>query len=595
MYQLALDNEMIVDNFAGGGGASCGIEEALNRPVNIAINHDPEAIAMHLANHPVTDHYCEDVWEINPRQVTKGRKIALAWFSPDCKHFSKAKGGRPVEKKIRGLAWVVLRWASLPMASKPRVIILENVEEFTTWGPLVDGKPCPDRKGQTFRAFVNALKRNGYIVEWKELRACDYGAPTIRKRLFLIARCDDQPIVWPKPTHGKGLLPYKTAAECIDWNEPAQSIFSRPRNLAENTLRRVAKGFKRFVIDAKQPFIVPVCHGEAPGQEARTHDINQPLPTIMGKGKYAFVTPYLTEHANASSPRVFAVDEPLRTQCAQVKGGHFALITPYLVGAGGSEYGGKPTSVEKPMGTITAENHKQAVMPFLAKHFGGVVGVRADTPLPTVTTRGTQTQIVAAYVSKMRGTNIGHQVDEPLHTVSAGGTHHALTSAFLIKYYGMEKSGQDLAEPMGTVTARDRFGLVNIETTQPLNLTDEQRYNAWWLIRLLEDFGAVPYTPALQSRPSFLMIDWWIVWGIGMRMLTPRELFRAQGFPDSYIIDRTADGKPLSKVAQVRMCGNSVSPVMSAALANANISLPALIRHSDQPRRTNRHASTQLI
>ncbi len=575
MYQIPLCNDLIVDNFAGGGGASCGLEIALRRPVNIAINHDPEAVAMHTVNHPLTEHFCEDVWEINPVKVCKGRSVALAWFSPDCKHFSKAKGGRPVEKKIRGLAWVVLRWAA---TVKPRIIMLENVEEFTTWGPVIDGQPDPKQKGKTFKSFVRALERQGYVVEWRELRASDYGAPTIRKRLFLVARNDGNLIVWPKVTHGdprkvgfkqSGLKPWRTAAECIDWDIPAPSIFTRTRPLAENTLKRVAKGFRRFVIDADSPFIVPVCHGEAPGQEARTHDINAPLPTITAKGKHALIspfvarhfgqsigasidvpvgtvtaggagktaliTPYLTEHANSSNPRVFAADEPLRTQCAQIKGGHFAMC-----------------------------------MPFLAKHFGGVVGVPADTPMPTITTRGTQTQMVAAYVNKLRSDNVGHGADEPLHTVSASGTHHALTTAYMVKYYGNEKEGHGLNGPCGTVTTKDRFGLVQVEALTPENLCDEQRYSAWWTVRFLEDYGVIPKT-ASGPRPSLFMLGDWIVWDIGMRMFSPRELFRAQGFPETYIIDRTADGKPITKTQQVHKCGNSVSPIMSAVLSAANM------------------------
>lgn len=543
-YQIPLDNHLIVDNFAGGGGASCGIELALGRPVNIAINHDREAIGMHEANHPLTRHYCEDVWDIDPRKVCQGKPVLLAWFSPDCKHFSKAKGGKPVEKKIRGLAWVAIRWAA---TVKPRVIMLENVEEFVTWGPITqDGRPCQVRKGQTFRSFVNALNRLGYRVEWREMRACDYGAPTIRKRLFLIARCDGNPIIWPQPTHEdprkpsfkkSGLKPWRTAAECIDWSIPAPSIFSRPRPLAENTLNRVAKGFRRYVIDSSRPFIVPTCHGEAPGQEYRTHDIKAPLPTITSKGKHAVIVPYLTEHANASGQRTFPADEPLRTQCAQVKGGHFAAIMPYMV-----------------------------------KHFGGATGQSIARPAPTQTTRGTQNQLAAAYVTKMRGDNTGHGPDSPLHTISAGGTHHALTTAYMVKYYGNEKEAADIQKPAGTVTAKDRFGLIQVTSLTPETLTEDRRYNAWWTIRFLEDYGVIPKTDSKNTpRPSFFMLENWIVWDIGMRMFAPRELYRAQGFPETYIIDRLADGSALNKTAQVRMCGNSVSPEMSAALSRANI------------------------
>lgn len=503
-YQIPLDNELIVDNFAGGGGASVGIEMALNRPVNIAINHDPEAVSLHKANHPLTKHYCENVWDVVPRKLCAGRRVALAWFSPDCKHFSKAKGKRPVEKKIRGLAWVVLRWASLPSSEgKPRVIILENVEEFTTWGPLVDDRPCPKNKGRTFKSFVNALKRHGYRVEWRELRACDYGVPTIRKRLFLVARCDDKPIVWPKPTHGPNLIPYRTAAECIDWSIPCPSIFERKRPLAENTMKRIAKGIRKFVIEAQEPFILNLTHG------GRLEPLTDPFKTITGaqRGEKALVMPYLTEHANASNQRIFAANEPLRTQCAQVKGGHFALCAA-----------------------------------FLAKHFGGVTGTNVDAPMPTILSRGTQTQIVSSHIMKMRGTSDrskhGHPIKEPIHTISAGGNHFAEVRAFLLKYYGNEKDGHGLRDPLGTVTTKDRFGLVTVKG---------------------EDYAIVD---------------------IGMRMLTPRELYRAQGFPDDYIINTTHNGKPLTKTAQVRMCGNSVCPGLSKAIVEANVASSQLSKEA---------------
>ncbi|MGH8429795.1 MAG: DNA cytosine methyltransferase, partial [Solimonas sp.] len=319
-FLLDIAPELIIDNFAGGGGASCGIELALGRHVDIAVNHDPEAVAMHAMNHPQTEHHCESVWDVDPLDLVKGRPVGLAWFSPDCKHFSKAKGGKPRDKKIRGLAWVAMRWAALV---RPRVIILENVEEFKTWGPvLADGNPCPKRKGDTFRSFVHQLQEKGYAVEWREMRACDYGAPTIRKRLFLIARCDGKPIVWPEPTHGapdsaavkaKQRKPWRTAAECIDWSIAAPSIFERSRPLAEATQRRIARGLRRYVIDTTDPFVVK-------------------LPA-------ATTAPILTECANASNQRSFRADEPLRTQCAEVKGGHFALASATLVQTG---YGERP-------------------------------------------------------------------------------------------------------------------------------------------------------------------------------------------------------------------------------------------------------------
>lgn len=505
---LDLHAELIVDNFAGGGGASTGIEQALGRCVDIAINHDPEALAMHAANHPQTRHYCEDVFKIDPREVTSGRPVGLAWFSPDCKHFSKAKGGKPRSKKIRGLAWVTVKWAA---TVRPRVIVLENVEEFQTWGPLLpDGQPCPARKGQTFRAFVSQLERLGYVVEWRELRACDYGAPTIRKRLFLVARCDGRPIVWPEPTHGNPtsaaviagrLQPWRTAAECIDWSIPCPSIFDRARPLAEATCRRIAKGIMRYVIDCDNPFIVP-------------ND----------------VIPFVTEHANASQQRNFSANEPLRTQCSEVKGGHFALVAATMATTGYGERPGqspRAVDIQRPLGTVVSSGKHALVSAFLAKHFTGVVGADVRDPMPTVTSVD-HNALVAAYMLKMRGTNIGSAADSPLHTVSAGGTHHALVRAFLIKYYSDGGQDQSLRDPMHTIPTRDRMGLVTVAGE-----------------------------------------DWQIV-DIGMRMLAPRELYRAQGFPDSYIIDIKRAGKRLSKAAQVRMCGNSVCPPLARAIVRAN-------------------------
>jgi len=361
--QLNLFREIIVDNFAGGGGASTGIEMATGLSVDIAINHDPAAIAMHKVNHPDTEHYCESVWEVDPQEATKGRPVALCWFSPDCKHFSKAKGGKPVEKKIRGLAWVAVRWAA---TVRPRVIILENVEEFQTWGPLTkDGLPDPRKKGSTFRSFVRALQRQGYKVEWKELRACDYGAPTIRKRLFLIARRDGRPIVWPKPTHGdpksatvkKGMLkPWRTAAEIMDWSIETPSIFNRKKPLSENTLRRIARGIQRFVIESKKPFVVGN-HGRSLIQ--------------MGYG-------------DPEGRRVLDLKKPLGTITAG--GNKFAMATSHLIKLRGTCKDGQP--VTNPMPTVTAGGlHVGEVRAFLTKYYGSDIGQSLDNPLHTVTTK----------------------------------------------------------------------------------------------------------------------------------------------------------------------------------------------------------------
>jgi DNA (cytosine-5)-methyltransferase 1 len=501
------EDEIIVDLFAGGGGASTGIEMALGRYVDIAINHDPEAVALHQANHRMTTHYVSDVFEVDPATACAGFDIGLLWASPDCKHFSKAKGGKPVSKKIRGLAWVVVKWAKV---MRPRVIALENVEEFQTWGPLgADDRPCPERKGRTFQRWVRSLKQLGYAVEWREMRACDYGAPTIRKRLFVVARCDNQPIVFPDATHGAPeslavqagkLQPWRTAAECIDWSIPCPSIFERKRPLAEATLRRIAKGVMRYVVEAQEPFIVGLAHGEhkeRPG--TRSTSTRAPVRTIHSQGGNfavvdATIAPFVTEHANASNQRNMPADEPLRTQLAQVKGGHFALVSAFLA----KHYSGHTTPgwpLQKPISTITAQDHHA---------------------------------LVTSNLIKLRGTSRdGQPVTEPLHTISAQGQHFGEVRAFLIKYYGSDQDPR-LEEPMHTVTSKHRFGLVYVH--------------------------GEPYA----------IVD------IGMRMLTPRELYRAQGFPESYIIDKGGDGRALTKTAQVRMCGNSVCPPVGAAIVRAN-------------------------
>lgn len=536
---------LVIDNFAGGGGASTGIEMALGRPVDIAINHDPEAIAMHEVNHPHTKHYCESVWEVNPREVTQGRPVDLCWFSPDCKHFSKAKGGKPVKKEIRGLAWVAIRYAA---TVRPRVIMLENVEEFVTWGPLADGRPCPKNKGRTFNSFVNALKRHGYQVEWKELRANLYGAATIRKRLFLIARCDGLPIVWPSPSHlaaasaevkAKQAKPQRLAADIIDWSLPCPSIFDRKRPLAEATMRRIARGIQRYVIDSAEPFLVKVNHGY---DYFRGQPLDEPLQTITSKLGTGVVvptlTPLVTECANASSKgKVWRGDEPLRTICAEVKGGHFALLAPVITKFRTNDHG---SSVEQPLATVTANSFIKrpggaapigVVAAFLAKHYGGNYkgpGAPVTDPAPTVTTVD-HNALVTSHLVKLRGTSRdGQPVREPLHTVTASGNHLGEVRAFLLKYYETA-IGQSLSDPLHTITTKHRLGLVMVKG-EPYQIVD-----------------------------------------IGMRMLEPHELYAAQGFPADYIHDRTATGKRLSKASQVRMCGNSVCPPVAAALVRANL------------------------
>ena len=697
-FTLSLDlgEELIIDNFAGGGGTSTGLEQAFGRPVDIAINHDPEALAMHAANHPHTTHLCESVWDVDPIKVTNNRPVGLVWLSPDCKHFSKAKGGKPVEKRIRGLAWVTLRWAA---KCKPRVIMLENVEEFKTWGPLLveaDGsaKPDPAKKGKTFDSFIRQLRAHGYTVDYREMRGCDHDTPTIRKRFFLVARRDGIAIKWPEPTHGAPdsigvragkLLPYRTAAECIDFSLPCPSIFERDRPLAPATLRRIAKGIMRYVVDAEEPYIVnvansktsgrapnvwpmgeplrtitsapgfamvaptivPVTHqggdrtesigepfrtitgahrgekalgvatlvqvgyGEREGQAPRALDIEKPLGTVVGESKHALVSALLTGvggRAGQSRPR--GLNEPTATATSKADA---ALVTAVLVDAAHGEvspggvkrWGTGAHDVGAPLGTVTASGNKAVATAFLAKHYTGVVGsdltdpigtvtacdhhslvtafltehanastqrvMPADeplrticaqvkgghfsmvsahitkfrtgatgsdmnTPLPTITAGPKENPagaphalgIVTSNLVKLRGTSTAAGTDEPLGTVSAGGQHHAVVRSFLLAYYGTDQS-QGLADPLATVTSRDRFCLVTIH------------------------------------GQDYQIVD------IGLRMLQPRELFRAQGFPDDYIIgDDPAQGLKLTKSAQVRMCGNSVCPPMAKALILAN-------------------------
>lgn len=565
---------LIVDNFAGGGGASEGIRLAVGRAPDIAVNHNKDAITMHEANHPETLHLCEDVWRVDPVKATRGRPVWIAWFSPDCTHFSRAKGSKPVKKKIRGLAWVVVKWVK---AVRPRVIFVENVREFQDWGPLIiatgsDGKtlfdkdgsplmvPDPTRRGLTFRRWVGHLRNEGYTVEWRELDAADYGAPTHRKRLFLIARCDGESTTWPDATHGRegsGLIPFRTAAECIDWSIPCPSIFERKRPLKENTLKRIARGLKRFVIDAKEPFIVTCNHGD---ETFRGQSVNEPMRTITAaRDAHGVVMPYIARIGQNGGNGDYCSDtrKPLTTVTS--KNEHL-LITPYIAGVGGRQAQVPPRSVASTMSTITAKNDKVLVAPtliqtgygerkgqaprapgldkplgtvvaggakhalvsaFIAKHFGGVTGVPIERPLPTTTARGTQNQVVAAtFISNQNRIDRGTSVLEPLNTICSNN-HAAEVRAFLIKYYGSGSNGCDLRAPLDTITSHDRFGIVTIRGEE------------------------------------YQIVD------IGMRMLSPRELARAQGFEDSYKLTGT-------KTKQVERIGNSVCPVMAQVLVRAN-------------------------
>lgn len=541
-----INGELIVDNFAGGGGASTGIEEATGFSVDIAINHDPKAIAMHKANHPNTKHYCEDVWQVDPVQACNGHPVGLAWFSPDCKHFSKAKGGKPKDKNIRGLAWVACRWAGLV---RPRVIMLENVEEFKTWGPLNRGHhPIKTKQGKTFNKFVSQLQDLGYEVQFRELVAADYGAPTMRKRFFMVARCDKRPIIWPEPTHApadseavkKGLLkPHVGAYTQIDFSRPCPSIFDTSeqikekygikavRPLAPKTMERIARGLKKFVLDNPEPFIVQCNHGG----DRRPLDIKEPLPTITGKHGYGIVEPYMIQigQTGFTKDRSKNIQEPLSTIVSK---NEHCLICPTLIQYHSETAQGKVRgqTIKDPIMTVDGSNRYGLVTSFLHKYYDGGykgAGESMENPLPTITAWD-HNSVVTANLIQMNNHCDGKDIRQPLPTITAGDGHFGEVRAFLIKYYG-QGTGQDIQEPLDTVTSRDRFGLVTIEG---------------------EDYQIVD---------------------IGLRMLEPRELYGCQGFPDDYIIDHDYTGKTYPRTEQVKRCGNSVSPMVPNALVRANL------------------------
>ena len=546
LLKKMIHGELIVDNFAGGGGASTGIEMATGYSVDIAINHDPEAIKMHKANHPNTKHYCENVWAVDPVKACNGHPVALAWFSPDCKHFSKAKGGKPKDKFIRGLAWVACRWAGLV---RPRVIMLENVEEFKTWGPL--GRrhhPIKAKQGETFQKFVQQLTDLGYEVQFRELIAADYGAPTMRKRFFMIARCDGKPIVWPEPTHAPadseevkaGLKkPYVGAYTQIDFSRPCPSIFDTSeeikekygiravRPLAQKTMDRIARGFIKFVLNNPKPFIIQCNHGG----ERRPNDIREPMPTITGKHGYGIVEPYMVQigQTGFTKDRSKDVREPLTTIVSK---NEHCLISPTLIQyhSETSKDGVRGQTIKDPIMTVDSSNRYGLVASFLHKYYDGGykgAGETVENPLPTVTAWD-HNSVVTANLIQMNNHCDGKDIRQPLPTITAGDGHFGEVRAFLIKYYG-QGTGQDIKDPLDTVTAQDRFGLVTI------NGTDYQ------------------------------IVD------IGLRMLEPRELYGCQGFPDDYIIDHDYTGKTYPRSEQVRRCGNAVCPPIPAALVRANL------------------------
>lgn len=644
---------LIIDNFAGGGGASTGIEAALGREVDVAINHDPEAVAMHEANHPGTRHYCQSIWSVDPLDAVRDALerhhgdeaaaldylVSLLWFSPDCKHHSKAKGGRPREKNIRDLAWVVVHWierlqdAYKRMERDPkrviRCIMLENVEEFRQWGPLDEhGMPIKERRGEEFKLFVARIKRRGARVEFRELRACDYGAPTSRKRLYMIVRFDGLPIVWPEPTHGKPgtpevesgqRRPYRTAAECIDWSIPCPSIFERDRPLKDTTLRRIAHGTMRYVVDAAQPFIVPVTNSGwnpdrtwASGEPLRTvttakggefaavdagivplthqgsaergQPTGEPFPTVTGANRgelarvEATIVPHITKFrggaigsdAGDPMPTITANGNPARPAGAQP----LALASATLVQTGYGEREGqapRAMDIEKPLGTVVAGGAKHAAVAAFLSQFRGSnrtgSGGQPDEPAKAITAGGMHQAVVCAHIEQANGgprngNLAGRAATQPFSTVTASGSQQRIVqttmieegdlppdmmaratrvAAFLIKYYGAAQHGQAVDEPMHSVTALPRFAVITVTI----------------------------------DATTYVIVD------IGMRMLTARELARAQGFPDAYVLAPVGpSGRPLSKSAQIRMIGNSVCPAVAEALVRAN--LPEAVSVNDR-------------
>lgn len=643
------ERELVIDLFAGAGGASTGLAEAYREP-DIAVNHNPIAVAVHRINHPKTVHYTCDVFEVDPLLATGGRPVGVLWASPDCRHHSKAAGRAPRSKRVRGLAWVVTKWAA---ACKPRVIFLENVEEFADWGPLLpDGSPCQIRKGITYRRWKRKLQRLGYVVEERELVAADYeDTPTTRKRLYVIARRDGEPIIWPAPTNAKTpaktLRPWRTAADCIDFERPACSIFATKaeakawarkhklrgtpqRPLKGNTLRRVAKGLSRYLINCPTPFIVPL-RGTSTGHMS-THRVDDPLATVSAGGTHhalvtplvvpnntnnvpkpgnhpvptvttgnrnllaeAVLSPYLTEHANASKQRVFPADEPMRTQVAQVKGGHFSVIAPTLIEAAHSDE--SPSGVKRwadgtkdlgsPMGTVHAGGGNFALATaHIAKFRGDSAGTAANAPMPTVTAGGAMKRnagaahalgVVSAFMEQANTGMVGHDMREPVSTIVGAGSTQRLVTAFLVKYYREGGQWSGLDEPMHTVPTRARMAIVqSVQVPQDI-IAPALRRRARQVAHFLHE-----HLPAqFPTKADMILIGDYVLADITLRMLVPRELARAQGFADTYVIDRglfeTEPGsgryevKPINQTDQVRLIGNSVCRGVAKALARANL------------------------
>jgi len=648
---------LIIDNFAGGGGASTGIERALGRAVDVAINHDAEAVAMHLANHPTTKHYCQSIMAVDPLEATGGAPVALAWFSPDCKHHSKAKGGKPREKNIRDLAWVVVHWAERLLKAKRdgsaaiQVLMLENVEEFRQWGPLDEhGQPIKERKGEEFDLWVRRLKRLGYKVEFRELRACDYGAPTSRKRLYLIARRDGLPIVWPKPSHGKPgspevvsgeRLPWRTAAECIDWSIPCPSIFERKRELKPATMRRIAHGVMRYVVNSASPFVIPVTHH---GSADRSYNPAAPLPTVTAahRGEMATIDAAVIPITHTSNgATTHSTRQPLRT-ITTAKGGELAAVTATLAphitkfrtGSVGSEAG-------DPMPTVTANGDSArpagatplglAAATMVQIGYGEREGqaprvLDVEAPLGTIVAGGNKHGLVVGHLEKFSENSRGKSADEPMDTVMAGAPRHAAVTAFLSTFYTnggkhdvrdsaptvmagsnkhavvcahMEQAntgrvGHAASDPVSTITAAGSHQRL-VETTMvdasalPREQLDRAVRVAAFLIKYygneVDGHGLDAPIGTVTTKDRFAVVTvtidaiTYVIVDIGMRMLSRRELANAQGFPRDYTLDPVGPkGKRLSISSSIRMIGNSVCPDVAKALASANVPLEWFMR-----------------
>lgn len=624
MSQINIFDEIIVDNFAGGGGASTGIELASGRPVAIAINHDPDAILLHKTNHPYTTHLQASVWDVDPVEVCKGRPVGLAWFSPDCKHFSKAKGSALVDKKIRGLAWIVLRWAG---TVRPRVIMLENVEEFQTWGPVRKGKPIKKKAGQTFRKFIGQLSDLGYAIEYRELVAADYGAPTTRKRFCLVARCDGKPIVWPERTHapkdseevkaGKH-LPWRSAAEIIDWNQSSYSIFASKqeikekygvnavRPLANNTLRRVIRGVDKFTIRSGNPFIVPIGYGERRGQAPRVQDINEPVGTVVARDKFSVcqgvVAPFAVECNHGGEGHTWRTDDPVNTITGKYTGGICEpVMIPYTFSNTGGSVGtdvGNPVhtirtaggqilsaanliqyhteqsekvrgqSMEDSIMTVDSSNRYGLTCASLVEYYGNGNPLNVSEPMHTVTAHDREA-VVSAHIQKYFDGDYkgcGDNAEAPLSTVTAM-PRHSLCATHVVEFKGQD-IGQAMPRPLRTITASaGEFAQCNAVLAKAGN----RDLGHWPKIRdLLNQHCGYQ----LKDDEVILLILGGVAYYIAditLRMLTPRELYNAMGFPPDYVIDRDYMGHEYGKTKQVARCGNAVCPPLAEAMVRANL------------------------